>query len=79
MAERKRSLLEKFISGLAAASADEEEPKRRSRVVPAGTYKTRGTKPRSEMLGTGQAARAGRALAGRGRQIDAQERGIIGR
>ena len=76
MAERKRSLLEKFISSLASASAD-TAPKKGSgtRVVPAGTYKPNTPGATPEMTGTGMAARAGKALRGRGRQIE----GLVGR
>lgn len=79
MAERKRSLLEKFISSLASASAG-TDPKKGSgtQVFPAGTYKTNPPGAMPEMLGTGMAARAGRALSGRGRQID-QAPGLVGR
>lgn len=77
MAGRKRSLLEKFISGLAAAGADETKTKKRgTRMVPKGTYKTRGA-PKRELLGSGMARKAGAALAGRGAQLAEQERGLI--
>lgn len=76
--KRKRSLLEKFISGLASATSGEDTKDSRARVVPAGTYKT-GRDAERELLGSGMARSAGAARAGRGAQIARQERGILGR